>query len=241
MDKERKELMRAMRAAAVPGRRGPPAGYLGTQSTELNVTVPQLRKLARDWVRANADTPGADVLKLCDALFAGKTHQEKVLAAIVLSCHAKACASVSTRRVDAWLDHLHGWAEVDSLCSNVLKAEQMLGDWARWKALLTGLARDDNINKRRAALVLLTGPVRYSDDARLSEMAFAQVDRLKAERDIRITKAVSWLLRNLTIHHKAAVARFLKENADSLPPIAVRETTMKLRTGTKSRRSAKRA
>jgi 3-methyladenine DNA glycosylase AlkD len=83
--------------------------------------------------------------------------------------------------------------------------------------------------------------VRYSDDARLSDLSFALIERLKGERDILITKAVSWLLRNLTLRHKQEVAAYLKANGASLPPIAVRETTRKLKTGTKSGKSAKRS
>ncbi|MFT3727262.1 MAG: DNA alkylation repair protein [Terricaulis sp.] len=241
MEKEREKLVRAMRAAAGAEPRTQGADYLGTESVTLNVTAPQLRIMARDWVRANTPAPSADVLKLCDAMFASNAHHEKTFAAIVLGYHAEARAGVTLKRLDGWLDHLNGWAEVDALCSNVFKAEQMLADWVRWKALLSRLAQDENINRRRAALVLLTGPVRYSDDARLSGLSFVLIERLKAERDIRITKAVSWLLRTLTLHHKSAVAAYLKQNAESLPRIAVRETATKLKTGTKSGRSAKRA
>ena len=41
----------------------------------------------------------------------------------------------------------------------------------------------------------------------------------------------------MTTHHGKAVARFLKANTETLPKIAIRETTIKLRTGTKSGRS----
>lgn len=240
MRNERDKLVRAMRAAAAPKSHAPPAGYLGTSSATLNVRVPVLRKLGRDWLRANADFFARDVLRLCDLLFAGTTHEEKQLAAIVLAHADDARVLVSPARLDRWLDHLHGWAEVDALCSNVFKAEHMLGAWPSWKALLTRLSRDANINKRRASLVLLTGPVRHGDDARLSELAFTLIERLKGERDVIITKAVSWLLRNLTLWHRGEVAAYLKANAASLPRIAVRETQAKLSTGTKSGRPAKR-
>jgi hypothetical protein len=44
--------------------------------------------------------------------------------------------------------------------------------------------------------VLLTGPVSRSDDARFRDLAFEMTERLKRERIILITKAVSWLLRS---------------------------------------------
>lgn len=100
-------------------------------------------------------------------------------------------------------------------------------------AICPNLSRDRNINKRRAALVFLTGPVRYSDDERIVALAFEIIDTLKPERDIMITKAVSWLLRSMVQHHKRAVAAYIKENRNSLPAVAVRETSRKIATGRK--------
>ena len=149
----------------------------------------------------------------------------------------KARKAVTPQDVDRWLGELTGWAEVDTLCQNLFTGEGMLADWPAWRGLFEGLSRDGNINKRRASLVLLTGPVRYGDDARFSDIAFAMIERLKGERDVLVTKAVSWLLRSLTTRHADAVARYLEANAATLPKIAVRETRTKLDTGTKSGRS----
>jgi 3-methyladenine DNA glycosylase AlkD len=62
---------------------------------------------------------------------------------------------------------------------------------------------------------------------------------LKGERDILITKAVSWLLRSMSARHGPAVAAYLDASAASLPAVVVRETWTKLRTGTKSGRGAR--
>jgi 3-methyladenine DNA glycosylase AlkD len=113
----------------------------------------------------------------------------------------------------------------------------MAAAWPAWKALIERLAADANINRRRAALVLLCTPTRTSDDPRFRDLAFAVVEQLKAERPILITKAVSWLLRSMAGRHAAAVAAYLDANAASLPAVAVRETRVKLETGTKSGRS----
>jgi 3-methyladenine DNA glycosylase AlkD len=72
-------------------------------------------------------------------------------------------------------------------------------------ATVKDLAESGNINKRRAAAVL-----------------------------ILITKAVSWLLRNLVKHYRTEVEAYLRSNEGRLPAIAVRETFNKLKTGRKS-------
>ena len=136
-------------------------------------------------------------------------------------------------RLDSWLGELEGWAEVDSTCQTVFSAADLLADWHGWEALLEALSLDDNVNKRRASLVLLTAPITKSADERILELSFRLIDRLKSEKDKRITKAVSWLLRKGIKQHRAAIADYLDANAESLPAIALRETRKKLATGKK--------
>jgi 3-methyladenine DNA glycosylase AlkD len=131
---------------------------------------------------------------------------------------------------------VNGWAEIDCLCHNVFTAEEMATDWPAWERFIERLAADSDVNKRRAALVLLNGPVRYSHDPRFGRLAFATIDRLKSERAILITKAVSWLLRSMVARRPDAVLAYLADNDALLPRIAVRETRTKLATGVKSKR-----
>jgi len=78
--------------------------------------------------------------------------------------------------------------------------------------------------------------LRQSDDERLSKLAFENIENLKSEKEILITKAVSWLLRSLVKFHKNEVAIYLKENKVSLPKIAYREALAKVETGRKNRK-----
>jgi len=205
-------------------------GYYG-------VSVPERRRLVRAWLQQRRETDASQMLATCESLIASDVYEEKSLACMILGGHRAARSAVTPTMVFAWLDHLAGWAEVDSLCQNIFTAEQMLGDWPAWRDLIGRLAHDQNINKRRAALVLLTGPVHYSPDARLSALAFETIHALKHERAILITKAVSWLLRSLIDNHAAAVAKYLEREQGRLPAIALRETRVKLLTGTKRGRA----
>jgi 3-methyladenine DNA glycosylase AlkD len=120
------------------------------------------------------------------------------------------------------------------MCQSKFSATEVLTKWEKWKSLLTKLASDGNTHKRRASLVLLTKPVRDSGDARLADLAFATIDKLKQNREILVTKAISWLLRDLIKNHRQRVEKYLEENEDTLPRIAVRETRIKLLTGRKA-------
>jgi 3-methyladenine DNA glycosylase AlkD len=238
VEAERAALVDALRAAGRPYRgAGPNDSYTGSGHPFFCVSVPDMRRIARAWLAAHRKDADAGLLATTDALFRGEAYEEKVVAAVMLQTNARIWRQVTPALVDRWLDDLIGWAEIDSLTAGAFWAETLAADWPAWRGLIDQLARDPNINKRRAALVLLTAPTRRSDDPRFRDLAFEVVERLKAERPILITKAVSWLLRSMAPRHGPAVAAYLEANAASLPAIAVRETRTKLATGTKTGRS----
>ncbi len=236
MHPEHRALLDQLRQAARPltGGRFDPQSYFGSGHAFLNVRAPEQRRIARAWVAAHKSSPPDAVIALADSLFEGAALEEKTLAALLIEACRPARLAVRPADVERWLEHLVGWAEVDSLCQNLFTADQMLADWAAWSALIRRLVRDPNINKRRAGLVLLSGVVHRNGEARLAALAFEMIETLKHERPVIITKAISWLLRGLLNHHRDEVAAYLDREAASLPAIAVRETRAKLVTGRKS-------
>lgn len=79
----------------------------------------------------------------------------------------------------------------------------------------------------------MTKSLSQSNDSRLSELAFENIENLKPEKGILITKAVSWVLRALVKFHKEEVLSYLQNNKDTLPKIAYREALSKALTGKK--------
>ena len=207
--------------------------YLSSGHRYYDVSVPVRRTLAKAWLKDNREIADREFVAVLDSLMRGKSHEEKTLACILLAYHHSGRKSIGPKRLGVWLDHLVGWAEIDSLCANVFKAEEMLAEWTTWKRFIEKLARDRNINKRRAALVFLTGPARYSVDVRFADLGFATIEALKHERDIMITKAISWLLRSMLQNHRSVIIEYIQRNGASLPAVAVRETNRKIQTGRK--------
>ena len=142
--------------------------------------------------------------------------------------------NIDPKLLDSWLDNTEGWAEVDCICAGTFSASDYLSNWQNWSKWIQKFSTDKNVHKRRASLVLLVMPVKQSSDSKLSDLAFENIDKLKNEKDILITKAISWILRHLIQNHRAEVENCLAKNADSLPKIAVRETQNKLKSGRKS-------
>jgi 3-methyladenine DNA glycosylase AlkD len=238
IEAERAALVAHLRAAGTPYRGGQQNdSYTGSGHPFFNVSAPEQRRIGRAWLAAHKSASDAEVLAMATRLFNGQAYEEKTLAALLLQASARARRAATPAMVDGWLDQLQGWAEIDSLCASVFGPDEMAAHWLAWRALIERLAGDANINRRRAALVLLCTPTRKSEDPRFRELAFEVVERLKHEKPILITKAVSWLLRSMVAQHPREVTAHLEANAASLPAIAMRETRVKLATGTKSGRS----
>ena len=207
--------------------------YGGNSDLSLHINIQTLRLIVKDFVNKHKNLSLDELLELLDLLYKGKYDDEKQVGGKLLQQYSAHRKNIEPTRLNVWLNSLNGWSQVDSLCQSVFSAEDMAVNWNKWQKTLVGFSRDKNINKRRASLVLLTAPVRQSTNTKFANLALTLVDRLKHEKDILITKAISWLLRDMVKNHKNEVVRYLQKNQDSLPKIAFRETKRKLETGRK--------
>jgi 3-methyladenine DNA glycosylase AlkD len=206
--------------------------YVGTNKPSYHLNTHDTRLIAKNFVRSH-EFNLEDFTDLLNSLYKGKTYDEVTIAAKIIEFSPEFKAQFDLNHLYDWLGFVCGWAETDTLCQMAFSDTDLFLRWPEWKKLLQKLNSDSNIHRRRASLVLLTKPVRLSDDKRILELALKNTDNLKNEKDILITKAVSWILRSLTKNHPEAVANYLEKNRDSLPKIAIRETTTKLLTGKK--------
>lgn len=234
MNPHHESILRQIQAA-IPGRGNTTQRpeHLGTTRRWYGLKNEQTRRILLDFRAANKDLSYEDWLALIDSLYQGESYEERCAPRTLFNKYPRYRRQLPRPQLDAWLGCLNGWAEVDSACQTVFTDKDLLADWSGWTALLESLAGDANINKRRAALVLLTAPISQADDPRILDLSLALIERLKGEKDGRVTKAISWLLRKGVKQHRAAIAAYVDANAASLPAIAVRETRRKLRTGKK--------
>jgi len=207
--------------------------YMGTDKAFYCIKSDIKKKIAKDWIKENKDIFISDYRELLSGLFDGKSHEEIAIAAKILEFTPKLRKKLEPKIIDKWLNNSKGWGEVDSICQSNFSAEEILNNWTRWRGLIIGLSKDKNIHKRRASLVLLTKSARTSNDERIKSLSYKIIDTLKKERDILITKAVSWLLRSLAEQNPKKVRVYLENNKDVLPKIAIRETSRKILTGKK--------
>jgi len=208
--------------------------YIGSSKFSYSINTPSSRKLVKDWVKKHSDLSLGEYVDLLNSLSLGKSHNEFSAIGKLLEYYSSLRKGLDPKLLNRWLDHAEGWAEVDSICQNNFIADEILSGWADWYKLIESFSKSTDVHKRRASLVLLTGPVSHSLDDRLSKLAFDNIDKLRGEKDILITKAISWLLRDLIKYHRQEVETYLAKNSKNLPKIAIRETKNKLKSGHKS-------
>lgn len=208
--------------------------YIGSNKKSFCIKSAIKKQIVKDWFKQHKQITFQEYISLLNSLYQGKSHDEISVAGRLIELLPKFRRQINPELIDKWLTNTEGWAEVDSLCQSNFSYDEIINKWKEWKKLISLLSKSDNVHKRRASLVLLTGPVRHSSDPRLLTLSFANIDSLKHEKNILITKAISWLLRDLIKNYQYAVEKYLEENIRLLPKIAVRETKRKLITGKKS-------
>jgi len=206
--------------------------YMGTKKAYYSVKSETKNRLIKNWIKKHRDISLREYESLLNLLYKGKSHEEFGFASRLLEYLPKLREQINIDSLDEWLDNAEGWGEVDSICQSNFSSKELLANWEKWKKMILKFSKDSNIHKRRASLVLLTKPVRESADKRFSGLGFTVINKLKKEKEILITKAISWLLRDLIKNNRILVENYLKDNND-LPRIATRETKNKLLTGKK--------
>ena len=91
------------------------SAYTGSPYKLLGVSTPELRRLARRWLAADTSRSPKEILEALDGLFASELPDEKTLGALILGYATTVRRETSPSRIDGWLDHLAGWAQIDAL------------------------------------------------------------------------------------------------------------------------------
>ncbi|MFM8850396.1 MAG: DNA alkylation repair protein [Cytophagales bacterium] len=208
--------------------------YLGNNHVKYAIGAPVMRLIAKEWMREHQNMHASDFQKLITSLVKAKSSIEKMMAGMLLDVSRTQQRNFKPVIFDKWLNCVEGWAQVDTLCTGAYTVDEVPRQWTEWKKLLGKFSKSNNINKRRASLVFLCSPIRTHADKSMADVALANISQLKQEKEILITKAISWLLRSMVKHHKKLVTDYIVRNKSSLPAIAVRETLIKVKTGKKS-------
>lgn len=234
MNRHHLEILKLIKKTSTVSRGSKQGGrYHGTKSSFYNLRADEKKQIAKKFKEGNEEISKIDFIKLINSLNEGTSYEEKTMVGVLISLYSDLRRQLDPKLYNRWLENLEGWAEIDSYCQSAYSAKEMDVNWKVWKKMLEDFSVSDDVRKKRASLVFLTRSVRESTDIKFVKLALENTDRLKNEKNILVTKAISWILREMVKYYKDTVEKYIKTNRNSLPKVAVRETTRKIKTGKK--------
>jgi hypothetical protein len=191
------------------------------------------RRTIRAWLRQHCEWHLESVITLAELFWFGARRDDAIPIELI-GLSRREIPDLPWSFFERWRKPLCTWHDTDGLGIYVF-GPWLTADVASRSGKLEKLIRSPQICSRRLALVGTVVLNRRHETA-IPELTLKLVDRVAAERDPLVTKAVSWALRELSKTHGDLVARYVEENSGRLPAIAVREVRNKLRTGLKNPR-----
>lgn len=203
--------------------------YLGSTKKVLGAKTGDVIKIAKEINRDQETIEVKELIALLDQLFSADDFEEYVVGGKIFTLLKPEIRSqIPFEQLENWLARAKGWVEVDVICQSTYTPDEVLVRWTEWQKMIRKFSRSDKISLQRASLVLQNPSVRKIADRGVRQLAFETIERLKYEKGVLITKAVSWLLRSLVFQDKFEVKEYLLKNESSLPRLAFRETMRKI-------------
>ena len=218
------DLIASLRAAAVPGRAEGEKRYLKSERVHLGTSMPAIRQVAVAFRKAHPALSRAELLALCDDLWARGIHEGNALVVELLDLHQPLLAARDLAFLERLLREAHTWALSDGLSASVvgplverLPALQRTLD--RW-------AKDPDFWIRRASLLGLLLALR----AGRGDLALfgKRADPMLGETEFFVRKAIGWVLRDTSRRRPAEVAGWILPRAARASGLTVREATKHL-------------
>lgn len=196
-------------------------------------SVQVLRAIRKDASRRLKPLDGKGVLELAVALLTPRRDVPRWFVYEMVYHHPPAMESLTAARLADLGRGMGSWDEVDPFAcylSGVAWREGRIRDEE-----IGGWARSPDRWWRRAAVVS-TVPLNLKSRGGRgdADRTLAMCDRLKADRDDMVVKAVSWALRALAVREPQRVRAYLEMSGAELAPRVRREVSNKLTTGLKT-------
>jgi 3-methyladenine DNA glycosylase AlkD len=186
------------------------AGGYAEHDQFMGVTVPTLRKIAREFSSIQCDELS---LLICSPL-----NEERLLALIILTYQYKSSSLEIKEKLYKFyiqnLQHVNNWNLVDTSAHLIVGAHL----WNKDRSYLTTLAISESIWERRIAIVSTRYFIREGD----LEWTFNIASILQKDPQDLIHKAVGWMLREAGKKDQSQLVNFLGNYGSQMPRTMLR-------------------
>lgn len=200
-----------------------------TGGTILGITVPVLRAMVKEFFPTMKGLTVSDAVDMADLAFTSACREEMLFATFLLGRFKAKFEPAHWAKLNDWIDGIDNWETCDQLAMNV--AGEMIGraeavQRGRWVRDLEKWAEAPNPWRRRFAVATTT--VLNQKGRSDAETALRVCERVIADADKSVQKAVGWALREACKSDAAAVFSLLKKHQGSMPRAVLREAAQKL-------------
>jgi 3-methyladenine DNA glycosylase AlkD len=209
---------------ADPARAAQEKRYLKSLFDFYGVSVPRIRRIAKDFRAGNRGISKGALWGLCRALWGGNFHEERALAIFLLDEHHALLDYSDMPLLEGMLRESVNWDQVDEisvhLVGAVLERDQRALEYLqKWR-------RDESFWMRRASLLSQLLLFRRGKGDRALFYSLAR--EMMEEKEFFIRKAIGWVLREIARNDPEEVFRFVAENKPRMSGVTLREATRRL-------------
>jgi 3-methyladenine DNA glycosylase AlkD len=217
----------ALASAGDPARAVQQQAYMRSAMPFRGVPLPEVRRLTRAALRERPLPGQTQLVTVVHELWDDAEYREERYAALTV-LQAPRHRHWRNLTVLPLYEHLvvtgRWWDLVDDLATHAL-GELLRRCPGEVAPVIRAWASDDDLWRRRAALVCQVGAKGQTDTALLADAIEAAVE----ERDFFVCKAIGWALRDFARTDPEWVRAFVADHADVLSTLSVREATKHLR------------
>lgn len=215
---------KALRAAHDPERARNEKRYLKSPYKFFGVSVPFIKRMARDFKRANGDLDKRLVFELAERLWESDYHQEKTLSIKLLEHYSEYLDYEAMPVIELMLSESTGWDHVDGIANHLVGAA--LRKDRRSYRYLKRWSESENFWMRRASLI--SQILLFREGRGDKELFFRNAEGMMGEKEFFIRKAIGWTLREMSKADPEAVFKFLLKVRGGASALTLREGSNRL-------------
>lgn len=194
--------------------------YLKSPYKFYGVSVPEIDKIAGDFIKANKGLNNQTLVKIIKHLWNSEYHEEKTLSLKIL----RRLNIEDMELLEKLLQNSKGWDHVDEISIHlvgnlIIKNNDYLDYLRKW-------SKSDNFWMRRASLISQILPFRNRLGSK--KLFFTLADQMIEEKEFFIRKAIGWTLRELSKNYPEEVINYLIKVKDKASSLTIREGSKRL-------------
>jgi 3-methyladenine DNA glycosylase AlkD len=208
----------SLQIAGDPRRAVSEAAYLKSELQHFGTAVPQVRRVAKIWLRAHPQLHHDQLVAVVDALWLEPIHELRLCAVELLLASPKLLGVADLPWLESLLRRCGTWALLDALASDGV-GRIVRADTAAL-AVLDRWVGDPDFWIRRSAVLALRPSLR---DGHQLERFLTYADLLLPEREFFIRKAIGWVAREVGRRQPEVISSWLRRNMAGMNMVTLRE------------------